>query len=388
MRVAPHEKPPLIVFSDDWGRHPSSSQHLIGKLLSHRRVIWVNTIGTRPLRFDRQTARRIVEKLRHWSRRAGEARVQEAPLASAPQVLNPRMWPSFRTRLSRRMNRWLLRRALRPVVESLPQPPIVVTTLPITADLVGAFPARRWVYYCVDDFGVWPGYDGATMQRMERELVPKVDDAVAVSQTLAEHLMRMGRPAHLLTHGVDLDHWQAPASGGPPAEFEGLEAPFVVFWGVIDRRMDLDFVRRLPEAAGAGTVVLFGPQEDPDPAVFALPRVAVRPAVPFARLPAIARAAAVLVMPYADLPATRAMQPLKLKEYLATGRPVVVRDLPATRAWADACDVCDSAETFADAVARRVAGGLPGTQRAARGRLVDEGWDGKARHFEDWLDAP
>jgi hypothetical protein len=36
-------------------------------------------------------------------------------------------------------------------------------------------------------------------------------------------------------------------------------------------------------------------------------------------------------MPYADLAATRAMQPLKLKEYLATGRPVVVRDLPATR---------------------------------------------------------
>ena len=34
-------------------------------------------------------------------------------------------------------------------------------------------------------------------------------------------------------------------------------------------------------------------------------------------------------MPYADLPVTRAMQPLKLKEYLVTDRPVVVADLPA-----------------------------------------------------------
>ena len=39
------------------------------------------------------------------------------------------------------------------------------------------------------------------------------------------------------------------------------------------------------------------------------------------RAPALAREAAVLIMPYADLPVTRAMQPLKLKEYLATDRP-------------------------------------------------------------------
>ena len=96
----------------------------------------------------------------------------------------------------------------------------------------------------------------------------------------------------------------------------------------------------------------------------------------------LAATAAVLMMPYADLPVTRAMQPLKLKEYLATGRPAVVRALPATRAWADCLDLADSPEAFAAVVRRRLATGLPAGQRAARGRLADESWVAKARAFE------
>jgi hypothetical protein len=145
--------------------------------------------------------------------------------------------------------------------------------------------------------------------------------------------------------------------------------------------MDVEFVRRLSETLTAGTILLVGPVDDPDPALAALSRVVRRPALPLAELPALAAAAAVLVMPYADEPVTRAMQPLKLKEYLATGKPAVVRDLPATRPWADCLDVAATADEFAAAVRRRLAGGLPADQRAARARLATEGWDVKAVEF-------
>jgi glycosyltransferase involved in cell wall biosynthesis len=298
------------------------------------------------------------------------------------------MWPSFRTRLARGLNRRLLGRALRAAVAELPAPPVVVTTLPITADLVGEFPAARWVYYCVDDFGVWPGLDGRTMRTMEAELSAKVDAAVAVSETLVDNLAKLGRPAHLLTHGVDLDHFRRPAPELPNSlrGIDALPQPLVVFWGVIDRRMDVEFVRALAGSLEAGTVLLVGPRDDPDPALFALPRVAARPPVPYADLPALAAIAAVLVMPYADLPVTRAMQPLKLKEYLATGRPVVVRELPATRPWADCLDAAATPAGFAAAVRDRLAAGVPAAQATARVRLEAEGWAAKAAQFAAWLD--
>src|SRR3954454_3864453 len=66
----PATRHPLLVFADDWGRHPSSCQHLVGHLVTRYRVVWVNTIGTRPPRLDRTTLARGWEKLRHWGGRA------------------------------------------------------------------------------------------------------------------------------------------------------------------------------------------------------------------------------------------------------------------------------------------------------------------------------
>jgi hypothetical protein len=76
------------------------------------------------------------------------------------------------------------------------------------------------------------------------------------------------------------------------------------------------------------------------------------------------------------------MQPLKLKEYLATGKPVVARDLPATRAWADALDLACTPHDFSAAVCRRLGRELPDDQMLARRRLENETWDQKARQFE------
>jgi hypothetical protein len=300
------------------------------------------------------------------------------------------MWPSFRSRFGRGLNRRLVARAVRRAVESLPAPPVVVTTLPVAADLVGRFPAVRWVYYCVDDFGVWPGLDGRTMQRLEAELVPKVDLVVAVSETLQKHVAALGRPSHLLTHGVDLSHWATPAPSDTPvslAGLAGLPRPLVTFWGVIDRRTDVAFVRAVGEAMPDGTLLLVGPQDDPDPELFRQPRVRSLPPVPFADLPSLAAASAVLVMPYADLPVTRAIQPLKMKEYLATGKPTVVRSLPATAGWADCLDTAETPAAFAAAVVERLRTGLPESQREARRRLDTEGWAAKADQFAAWLDG-
>ena len=79
------------------------------------------------------------------------------------------------------------------------------------------------------------------------------------------------------------------------------------------------------------------------------------------------------------------MQPLKLKEYLATGKSVVARDLPATSAWADALDLARTPEAFSAAVRRRLSTGLPKEQRLARRRLAGESWESKAQAFERWI---
>lgn len=299
------------------------------------------------------------------------------------------MYPGFRADWQRRLNAALMTRAVEAALQRDAGSRVAVTTLPITADLVGRLPGvRRWVYYCVDDFSVWPGLDGNVMDAMERQLVATVDAVVAVSETLVERMRSMGRSdVTLLTHGVDLKHWRR-AADPPPEQTWWPIGSFrtALFWGLIDERMDHRWCACLKSVGPPLHIHLCGPVDDKTWRGLGETTHGYTTARPYAELPELAAAADVLIMPYVDAPVTRAMQPLKLKEYLATFKPAVVRDLPATREWADCCDVVATAEEFARVCLERAKSGLPDSQRAARERrLPAESWAAKARTFAQVL---
>ena len=372
------QQPVLLVFSDDWGRHPSSCQHLISQLLDRYQVVWVNTIGMRTPSLNLATLKRGFEKIFQWAKR--RERAEETP--DNLRVLNPRMWPWFTSARDRRINCRLLSNALKPVIDAQRSPVIAITTIPIVADLLGELPVDRWVYYCVDDFSVWPGLDQQTLLAMETELIGKADQIICVSETLQERIASAGRDAELLTHGVDPDFWKHPSCEAVSEEVGSSESPLIVFWGVVDRRMDSDFIRRLSDDLEQGTILLVGPEQNPYPELLSLLRVQYVPPMPFESLPALAAATDVLIMPYIDAAVTRAMQPLKLKEYLATGKPVVVRDLPSTQDWGDCLDLATTPEEFSRQVRQRLETGLPDEQHEARRRLQHETWASKSATFE------
>ncbi|MCB9915701.1 MAG: glycosyltransferase [Planctomycetes bacterium] len=375
------ERPRLVVFSDDWGRHPSSAQHLVRELLGRYDVHWVNTVGTRRPSLNLHDLKRGAEKLRAWlGPRAAAQAPADAPADArdepAPTVHAPVHWPGFGTRLERALNRRLLQRALGEVLDPLRPPAAVITTASIVADLARALPELPWVYYCVDDLSEWPGLDAEALRRMELDLLPSVRRVIAVSETLVERLRGLGVEAALLTHGIDLAHWSGVVRR--PAPPPG-ERPRAVYWGHADRRLDSAVCLALAEQL---ELVMVGPTTDVDPALRAHPHVVWRGKVDYAELPRVASEADVLVMPYADLPVTRAMQPLKLKEYLATLLPVVATPLPANRAWAAAMDLVAEPRAFAARALERARAPLDEGQRVARAALAHETWAEKARRFE------
>ena len=326
----------LLVFSDDWGRHPSSCQHLIRELLPRHSVTWVNTIAMRPPRIDMLTARRGAEKAWQWC--TGKKAVPNAKLPDGLSVKNPIMWPWMQSKSTRAVNSRLLTRQLQANAKNS----TVITTLPITADLVGRLSAKRWIYYCVDDFSVWPGLSGEVLREMELELISKADCVIAVSDHLVDAIRPYKSDVQLLTHGVDVDFWKYNESVQPAVE------PTALFWGVVDRRMEAEWLLALADALTNEKIVLAGPQQDPDPRIMQHPRIEGIGPVAMRELPKMAAAANVLIMPYADLPVTRAMQPLKLKEYIATGRPVVTSNLPAIQPWATHIKIAHSKVEFVE----------------------------------------
>ena len=365
--------PRLIVFSDDWGRHPSSCQHLIRELLPRYRVDWINTIGTRRPSLRPHDVKRALEKFNGWLKKPKDDAPTEERLPENLTVHAPVHWPGFKNRFERSLNLVLFLRALKTLIKPEDPPTAVITTASICADLAKARPDLNWVYYCVDDLSEWPGLDGATLAALEDEMLPHVKSFVAVSEHLRERLGARGHESVLVTHGIDADHWRVERRE------LGEEKPVALYWGHADRRLDADVCLAVAEAM---TLRMVGPRTEVDPRLLNHPRIEWHGPVDYDELPAQAARADVLVMPYADLEVTRAMQPLKLKEYLATGLPVIATALPANESWREAMDLSFDPQEFAELAWQRATSELPSAQQDARERLVSETWTAKSHAFE------
>lgn len=376
---SPTGQPRIVVFSDDFGRHPSSAQHIARCLLPRWRIDWVNTIGTRRPSLSARDLARAAGKLREWLGKPDETPDSVDPLPAGLHVHAPIHWPGFGLALERRANASLLARGLTEVLDATHPPTAIIATAPIPADLAARRPDLTWLYYCVDDLSQWPGLDGPALARLESEYLRHVKGVIAVSDTLVARMSEFGFDADLLTHGIDLEHWSGVLRRHPPAD--GMR-PKALFWGVADRRLDAELCLAL---ANRCDLAFVGPSDDPDPRLLQHSQIRFEGPLPYEALPSRAAESDVLVMPYADLPVTRAMQPLKLKEYLATGLPVICSDLPANREWKAALDICSEPTCFAEMAETRARSPLPDEQVAARRKLDDESWAVKARRFEDFI---
>ena len=148
----------LVVFGEDWGALPSSTQHLVGHLDAVRRVLWVNSIGLRRPRLNRRDISRAWSKI---SKVAAAVRPPGAVAQQAPfPVLNPLTLPVPRGRIERQAAGaalgWQVRRHMQ---RAGLRSPILWTSLPTAVDVVGRLDEAALVYYCGDDFSALAGVD-------------------------------------------------------------------------------------------------------------------------------------------------------------------------------------------------------------------------------------
>lgn len=373
----------FIVFGDDWGGHPSSVQHLFRRIARAHPTLWVNTVGLRPPRLDRNDASRVVRKVRRWfDPPAGQGDRSSADEGLDLHVVSPPMSPWAGAPALRALNRLSMRVAVERAASRLGmRAPVVVTTVPNGVDGSGLAGSQALIYYCVDDFTNWPGVDAALAREMERELLEVAAGVIATSARLAETRRARRGETTILPHGVDVKHF-ARASDPVTTPRVGLKRgrPLLGYIGLVDERMDVDLVARAAKRRPDWDFVFVGPTDRAPDRRFERDNVRLLPAVPYAELPSVLAAFDVALLPYARNELTRSINPLKLREYLASGRPVVSTSLPEVRAYAPEVLLADDPEAFEAAVESALAG--PRDRRAQRASLLaGEDWDDRAERF-------
>lgn len=211
----------------------------------------------------------------------------------------------------------------------------------LTAFIEGLAP-RHLVFHLLDDTLAFPDISNyprvrAENERFLRQLMKQSSLVIAVSEELAVRYEKLfGRKIAVVKNGVDAAHFAPPAADAlQPQELAAIPGPRLMYTGSINSWVDLDLLRFIAEQMPACSLVIIGHcyQNSIDrskwEALLAKPNVHWLGSRPYAEVPRYLHGAAVLLLPRTSAQHSQASDPLKLYEYLATGRPVVSADLPA-----------------------------------------------------------
>lgn len=272
-------------------------------------------------------------------------------------VLRPSALSPGRLRLFARLNdAWATHRVRTQLRPDLPA--VLWLSHPDQAPQIGRYGERLLVFDEMDyHAGFKAGPSRAAMAAAEHRLLRRADLVFTSGldlQTLAE---AAGAHPLLVQNGVLFEHFAAAAIHPlpEPAPIAGKGQPRLLFYGTFGPWLNTGLLAAIARSRPGWTLVLFGGGYGADLGQLAgLPNVHQLGWQPYALLPAYLQHAAVCLLPFHDTPATRAMDPVKLYEYLAAGKPVVATPLPELAKWGDLVDLATTPAEVIAAIERHL----------------------------------
>lgn len=362
----------ICIGGEDWWYHNRGhfDFQIMRRLARKWPVLFVNSLGVRvpSLKDNKLFLERIGRKLKSLSR--GLVNVENDFWVFSPFAIPGEA--------GQKLSSWALAPQIRlAAARAGMKRPLLWVHCPAGAVLVDQVEAAAVIMQRTDRFEAFPEADSTVVERQIALLKARADLVVyAAPHLMAEEAGSVARQL-LITHGADVERFiAADASSSEPGDVAGLGRPRVGFVGGIDAHtFDPALFNEVARNLGDVTFVMIGgcSLEDgwcPHPNVHLLGRK------PYDEVAGFMAACDCLIMPWNRSDWIKACNPIKLKEYLAVGRPVVTTDFDALEGWRDLMGVAHDAQQFTALVRRAIS--TPYDATMARQRIASETWDAKA----------
>jgi len=341
----------IICFAKDWSEDPTSNNQVMLVLAQENKVLWLNSIAMRRPTF---TSGRDFGKI--WQKLKSFFRGAEHP---APNlwVATPIVLPFPHSKIAIVINRFILRATIRYYRDKLDLRGFQLWTfLPNAVEYVGSLGESLVVYYCTDQWSNFSYLDGQKMAAMERRLMQRADICFMTSHSLLESKKDINPNTFLAPHGVDHEHFVralAPAAVAP-AEIATLPHPIIGFFGLIQEWIDLRLVAKMARMHPDWSIVLIGKSVVDVGALKPFPNIHLLGRRAYEALPGFCRAFDVAIIPFEVNELTRNVNPIKLREYLSAGLPVVSTNLPEVEFYSDQVYVARGHDEFVSKVEQAI----------------------------------
>jgi len=381
--VANDRPQPVVCFAGDdyWTSNPHSRYHFMHAL--HRRghrILWVNSIGMNLPRVDRAgLPRRITGKLRSWSRYLRE-------VAPGFHVLSPIALPLFGSRrLAAAVDDALLLQIRLAYRRLRLERPLVFASVPSYAEVVQRLPRDGLIYYYSDKYDAYRDLTAREeIRRRDRLLFDAADAVFCVSREIHEALRDRRPHVEYLPHAVDVPHFAAAlADPAPePADLAAIPRPRIGYFGSLGNGVDRDTIQFAAQALPDVHFVLVGKVLADVSALSRLANVHFLGLKPYAEIPRYGKGFDVAFLLFLPSEWIYNCSPLKTKEYLSLGLPVIscpIREVE--RELGDVVSTVHSGAEFVAAIRRELAEDSPARRQRRIDRVRDDSWDARTEQM-------
>ncbi len=300
-------------------------------LSEENKILWINSIGMRRPSLSSSDFSRIIRKVKGWFK--GASKVNENLYHFTPIVL-----PFPSSKIAGRINRVLLKLSIAYYRKKLSMGAVQLWTfLPNITEIIGELDETLLLYYCVDEWSKFSFMDGAALRDKEICLMQQADLVIVTADFLYNDKIQFNRQTHLLTHGVDFDFFAKSLTeeSKKPAELENLTGPIIGFFGLIHEWIDLDLICYIARERPDWNIVLIGKASVNMEELEKYDNIILTGQKPYAELPSYCRFFDIGLIPFKINELTVNVNPIKMREYLAAGLPVVATPLPEIKKYED-----------------------------------------------------
>lgn len=230
---------------------------------------------------------------------------------------------------------------------------------------------------CVDDHRLYAPteeYRNIIEDRYAR-IVGQSDIVFCVSQVLRQAMSRFNSRSFFIPNAVSADIFDRGRKGAEPEEMARIPRPIIGYTGALSMRMDTDLLRYLAIERPDWSVVLIGTSPNAEvTALCDLPNVHRFGPVRHEDLHRYISRFDACILPHAVNTMTDHMNPLKVYEYLAHGKPVIATNVAGVRIFRNDIAIAHDRKAFVKALEEELAGDCDRRRERRMARVRTHTW--------------
>ncbi len=362
----------ILCFSHDWTGDPLSKTHLMRVLSKDNRILWINAIANRMPTTSSKDISRIYKKLSSFIEPVREVEPNIF-------VLNPLAIPAYSNKTIVSLNQRVLVGQVKKAMRGLDFTNVLNMVFnPAAGMIAGKLGESGIIYYCVDEYTAFTG--SSALREIEEKLFRMAGLVIVSAEKLFASKKDFNPNTHIIRHGTDWRHFRTALEETTivPAEIANLPRPIIGFHGLLADWVDFELIKKTAEHFKSGSVVLIGKiavdAEQKVKILDGVPNIHFLGRRPYAELPAYCKGFDVALNPFAINELTLAANPLKVREYLAAGLPVVSTDIPEVRVIGN-CLVGTDHDDFIAKIVSAIRD--PISRKIVSDAIANESWESK-----------